>query len=40
MFLLGGKRIEARRIHVGEAVLADEVGKVPLEALAGIGKPR
>jgi len=40
MFLLGGKRIEARRVHVGEAVLADEVGKVLLEAFAGIGEAR
>ena len=40
MFLLGGKRIEARRVHVGEAVFPDEVGKVLLESLAGIGKPR
>ena len=40
MVLLGGKRIEARRVHVGEAVLADEVGKVPLEALTGIGEAR
>ena len=40
MFLLGGKRIEARRVHIGEAVLADEVGKVPLEAFPGIGEPR
>ena len=40
MFLLGGKWIEARRVHIGEAVLADEVGKVLLESLARIGKPR
>ena len=40
MFLLVGKRVEARRVHVGEAILADEVGKVLLETLAGIDEPR
>ncbi len=40
MFLLGGKRIETGRVHVGEAVFFDKIGKVLLEALAGIGEAR
>lgn len=39
MLLLGWKRVEASRVHVGEAELADEVGEMSLEAFARIGEP-
>ena len=38
--LLSRKVVEARRVHVGEAVFFDEIGEVFLEPLARIGKTR
>ena len=40
MFLLGRELVESRRVHVGEAVFLDEIGKVFLKTLPRISETR